>query len=314
MSNHKTEVDVHRKSITLKQLSRAFGSTKSQEGYVVSGIYHRIGRDDLKIVTQQAVICEEKNGTHPYRTDAYFPQIGLHIEVDEPAHTARQAEDKIRQDHIVNATRHEMCRVDTGGSLVSINSRMDEIATDIKNRISDLEASDSWEPWDPVLEYSPERYWKRGSILRVGEHEGFRKQVDAVRCLGGHHYKGLQRGGVRHPMHTQNPKHENESLWFPRLFSNRDWHNRLEEKDGKAEIFTGATQENKKYAENQWKEVDKNFKGGKAIVFAREKNSLNQVLYVFKGVFEFNSERSHQEKMEVYTRTSCETPIYPPAG
>lgn len=66
----------------INQLKKSKG--KKYENYVISRIVHGINHfDDIKFITQQYV----KNADNKYYfTDLFFPQLGLHIEIDEPHH------------------------------------------------------------------------------------------------------------------------------------------------------------------------------------------------------------------------------------
>ena len=67
-----------KKEYIIRQLART--KNKKYEQYVVSRIVHRLNMDDVKFVTQQYV----SKPTGRALTDLFFPQIKLHIEVDEP--------------------------------------------------------------------------------------------------------------------------------------------------------------------------------------------------------------------------------------
>lgn len=45
-------------------------------------------------------------------TDMYFPQFGIHVEVDEGHHKAQIEADKLREADIVDATGHQIFRID----------------------------------------------------------------------------------------------------------------------------------------------------------------------------------------------------------
>ena len=60
-----------------KQLRRTHN--KKYENYVVTGIWHRLNDPTLKFVTQQYVMRPDGRAL----TDMYFPQLQVHIEVDE---------------------------------------------------------------------------------------------------------------------------------------------------------------------------------------------------------------------------------------
>ena len=84
----------------VKQLSRA--EKKRFEHFVVTRIWHLLNDLTLKFITQQYVVRPFGRAL----TDMYFPQLGIHIEVDETHHLNQQEQDQLRQADIVNATNH----------------------------------------------------------------------------------------------------------------------------------------------------------------------------------------------------------------
>lgn len=62
---------------------------------------------DIKFITQQHVTRAEGRAL----TDLFFPQLALHIEVDESHHEYNIDNDKVREADIVNATGHKFERI-----------------------------------------------------------------------------------------------------------------------------------------------------------------------------------------------------------
>lgn len=83
---------------------------KKYEAYVVTRIIHLLNDFTIKFATQQYVTRPEGRAL----TDLYFPQFNLHIEVDEGHHfnSANIAADKLREADIINATGHQIIRID----------------------------------------------------------------------------------------------------------------------------------------------------------------------------------------------------------
>lgn len=95
-----------KKEYIIRQLGRT--KNKKYEAYVVSRIIHLLNNFDIKIVTQQYVVRPEGRAL----TDLFFPQLSIHIEVDEEHHKSNIQDDKIREADIVNATNHTILRID----------------------------------------------------------------------------------------------------------------------------------------------------------------------------------------------------------
>ena len=112
---------MNKKEHIIKQLGRT--KNKKYEAYVVHRIFHLLNDLDIEFETQQYV--KRPNGMA--LTDMYFPQLSLHIEVDEEYHRDNIEDDKVRKADIVNATNHKLWRVDVSKALEDINSEINEI-------------------------------------------------------------------------------------------------------------------------------------------------------------------------------------------
>jgi len=80
-----------KKEYIIRQLGRT--KNKRYESYVVTRIVHLLNDFSIKFVTQQYVSRPEGRAL----TDLFFPQFGIHIEVDEGQHFTCAAikEDKV---------------------------------------------------------------------------------------------------------------------------------------------------------------------------------------------------------------------------
>lgn len=111
-----------------RQLSRA--SHKKYEYYVVSRIWHILNDISIKFVTQQYVVRPEGRAL----TDMYFPQLKVHIEVDEPFHKKQVLSDNLREADIINATGHEIYRVDVSKGIDVVNDEIKKIVSILKDK------------------------------------------------------------------------------------------------------------------------------------------------------------------------------------
>ena len=107
-----------KKDYIIRQLGRT--KHKKYESYVVSRIFHLLDDLDIKFITQQYVSRPEGRAL----TDLYFPQIQLHVEVDEEHHKSNVEDDRIREADIVNATGHEVVGIDVSTSIEQINDSL----------------------------------------------------------------------------------------------------------------------------------------------------------------------------------------------
>lgn len=274
----------------IRQLARI--SKKKFEHYAITRIWHLLNSLEYKIITQQYVY--RGNGAYAL-TDLYFPQLKTHIEVDEVHHKNYIIDDKVREQDIIDATDHDILRVDCNKTLESINSQIDKIVRVIKSKKEALGAR--FIPWDTISEFKSITYIIKGSIS-IDDDVAFRRIVDAINCFGVQ-YKGFQKGGIKHP---QEPDTE---IWFPKLYKNNGWENiitadelTIYEKPIDSDIVISHIEKVISVQAHQ------------RIVFARVIDSLGMVLYRFKGKFELNIDKSRHEKCLVWERISTEVKTY----
>ncbi|MEW6997760.1 AbaSI family restriction endonuclease [Colwelliaceae bacterium BS250] len=273
-----------KKEYIIRQLGRTKG--KKYEAYVVHRIIHLLNDFDLKFVTQQYV--HRPNGRA--LTDLFFPQLGLHIEVDEDHHfTPENAEnDKIRQADIVNATGHEFIRINMQESLCDINDAIDALVS----RIRHLKETVDFLPWNLEGEYKSQTYIDRGYI-DIQNDVAFLTIKDACNCFG-HAYAGYQQAGASHP-------DKDIMLWFPKLFKNGKWDNKILDEDN---TIVERHEDELKAIEHVTSHLNNKVKHKhKRIVFAKVKGNLGDTLYRFRGQYELDVSNSNPQKGLVWRRT-----------
>jgi len=283
---------VNKKEYIIRQLGRT--SNKKYEAYVVTRIIHLLDDFSIKFVTQQYVMRPEGRAL----TDLFFPQFGLHIEVDEGQHFVDDniKADKIREADIINATGHEILRVDVTQSLEKINNNIG----DIVQRIKELRNSSSFIPWDINSEFNPETYINLGYI-DVADNVAFKTIKDACNCFG-HNYTGYQRAGASHP-------NSDTILWFPKLFSNGEWNNQISADE--AEIIE-RNEDAGKAKEHVLSHLnDKEKYKHKRIVFAKVKGNMGDVLYRFRGLYELDTQGSNIKTGLIWRRVAQRVETYP---
>lgn len=275
----------------VKQLSKT--NKKNYENYVVTRIWHRLDNIEYKMITQQYVI--RPDGTYAM-TDMYFPQLGIHIEVDEKFHKDNIEKDKIRELDIINVTGHDIYRVDITKGVEDVNNQIDLIVDKIIKRRSDIRLD--FEPWDPDRECSSETYIKKGYI-DIKDNVAFDRIVDGINCFG-ITYNGFQRGGINHPIE------DDVHIWFPKLYPNNLWINNISADENT--IYEKSAIDNK---------VDKHINQvinecrHKRIVFDRVIDSLGDIKYRFKGLYELNIDRTLKERQVIWERKKTKVSTYP---
>src|SRR5690606_25926393 len=143
-------------SYKLDYISRLLQRTSSKriEHYVISRIWHLLDNYDVKMTPQQYVSRELAQYA---LTDIYFPQIGLHVEVNEPAHY--ESEDKInrdlkRQKEIEINTGHKVFVIDCRQDIIGIHSQIDRLVSQINSEVKAQITKGKFKPWKPENEHN----------------------------------------------------------------------------------------------------------------------------------------------------------------
>jgi len=288
---------MNRTEYILKQLAKT--NKKNYENYVITRIWNLLNDLNIKIVTQQHVT---RPSVGRALTDLYFPQINLHIEVDEGQHFKKGEKvtaDIIREADIINATGHklERIKVSEGGydiDISDINKRIDDVVEIIKTEFNTKNPP----AWDIAAEYNPQTYIEKGK-MSADENVAFRTIADACNCFG-NSYKRVQKCHFKHP-------YEDRYLWFPKLYANGDWNNNISD-DENVITFNKVSGQESWFKEN----IVKENKNKEVLVFAHYRSNLGDVMYRFKGVYKVAIEESIRSGFEILKRTSREVNTYPP--
>lgn len=287
----------------LKQLRKTYN--KKHENYIVSRIFHGINSntDDIQMITQQYV--KRPNGCA--LTDLYFPQFKMHLEIDEPHHSTEKNRilDLNRELEVVEASGHEIKHIEIteNKSLQVLNNEIDEFV----NHILELREKISFNPWKLEEEYTNvvnfNKYHEKG-LIRATDNVRFRKISDAANCLG-QNVNGMQKAFFR------SKKYTGKCLWFPKLYKNNDWDNKLVEDVDFLKFhnldYGDLIQEkpvNKEFIEKHVVGL-KNEKTER-IVFPRFIDNLGYIIYKFMGIYRVDENLSTVENGMIYKRISHE--------
>lgn len=273
----------------IRQISKT--NKKNYENYVVTRIWHGLNNTDIKFTTQQYVKRKEGYAL----TDMFFPQLDLHVEVDEPHHLNFVDLDKNREIDIIEATNHIVERIEITNDIKYIDSQCDNLVKLIQNLIIEKTKNNKFESWDLEKEFNPD-YYKTKGYLDVSENPAFRRTVDACNCLG-QNYIGVQRA------YFKSKKYENHYLWFPKFYENESWDNKIT--DNGETIIEKCKIDGRK--EKHYHDLINS--KVKRIVFPRSIDNLGFALYRFKGLFEVDKEKSSIENGMVYKRISTKLEI-----
>ena len=274
-----------------RQISRA--RKKPYEHYVVTRIWHLLNDLSIKFVTQQYVKRPEGRAL----TDMFFPQLKIHIEVDEGFHKKQFDWDKLRQADIINATGHEVIRVDVTKDINTVNQKIDEIINKLKNKKKSLS---NFKPWDLEAEINPQTYIDKG-FIDLSDDCAFKTMVDAANCFGNNYKpKGIWKGGAKHPYE------KDKIIWFPKLYKNKEWNNSISDNEKVITEISAIPEKIQPHFENVL-----NNQVHKRIVFARVKSPLGDIMYRFKGEYELKTEQSKKENKLIWERISERVSTYP---
>lgn len=270
-------------------LARQLGRThnKRYENYVITRIWHKLDRVDMKPITQQYVVRPEGYAL----IDLYFPQIDLFVEVDEGHHQIKRniTADEIRERDVIGITESQFIRIDVTQGLESIHRQVDEVVAKIRKLIE--RESGIFVPWNMAEEYDPQTYINKGKIA-LKDNVAFRTCKDACNCFG-YKYKNYQRGGAKHPLK------DNTSIWFPKLYPHGEWLNEISI-DGCTIVEKNTDDKKNSVYVKQWLNDSRNIR----IVFAQGKDALGMMRYRFKGVFKLNKEKTASEQSAIWEKIS----------
>ncbi|MFA9468721.1 AbaSI family restriction endonuclease [Streptococcus sp. E24BD] len=233
-------------------------SHKKYEYYVVSRIIHLLDDFEIEFTTQQVV--RKPNGN--YLMDLFFPQFNIAVEIDEPYHIKNFELDKYREKEIINLTGITIKRI-TITDLYDVDEQIKRLVQEIRNCKNSKIKSNQFMPFQFDKRFDVQQWIDRGK-LKVTDNAKFRTHVDVLKLFG-KDYKGHQRATWKILENTQ--------VWFPKLYSNRDWTNEL--------IDDVKIIQTKNDGIMLIENIVKN-----SIVFAHQTDVFGKTYHVFKGVFE----------------------------
>ena len=293
------------------QLKKTFG--KKYENYCVTRIYSLVNRNDLRMVTQQLF---KRKGKNIALADLYFPQINLWVEIDEGHHESQVNSDNIRTkdviemnkisdevkkkyealEEVINPELEQPYRIVVyNKSLEEINSQIDLIVTEIKNRINNL--GDSFIPWTSVSS-NPEDFIRRKKI-KVSDNAKFKTIDDIGRIFN------IEKVSMGYKIHGYVPiVNGKEYFWCPTLkilgdeCNNNACENEISE-DGNI-IYENQKEKSQHYISDVINEKPIRY------IFTKYKDETGTMIYKFKGVFDLDEERTLNSSQRTWKKISNE--------
>lgn len=274
----------------LDYITRVFQKTslKRYEHYVITRLWYQLDDDEIKLVPQQYV---NRNNKQYALTDIFFPQIGLHIEVNEPAHynsVERINTDNKRRDEIIDKTSHWVKTIDCCKDKKGIDAQIDSIVEIIKNRIKQQKLSNSFNIWNPENEFKPS-YFKSKGFIDCNEEVNIRTADDICELFDVSPQK-IKRGFLRKGA-IEHPKINDILIWWP-FENNRSggWNNSIN--TDKNEILEKNSNLEKQQG-HTWHNIEVE-KRKRRLVFYKHKDDLGFQFYKFVGLFSLDMEKTKE--------------------
>ena len=275
----------------LDYITRVLEKTKEKrtENYVIGRIWHTLNDLDVKLVPQQYV----KRDAEKYAlTDIYFPQVRLHVEVNEPAHyhnIDKIGADERRRVEIESKTSHRVMTIDCTGNMESLHDEVDSVVEYVRSEVAKQRANGNFEPWNPAFENSPEYYQKKG-YLAASENVQLKTIEDICKLVNA---RLVKRGFLR-PGAADHPTDENMILWWPAR-KRQGWENELAD-DAVVERHVNP---DRMATHVKW---SLNAKRKQRVVFYKHKNELGYSFYRFKGIYELDEASTSVENGVVWKK------------
>ena len=274
---------------------------KKWELFVITRILHNLNDPNIEYVCQQYI--NPKNSDKSYLADICFPSLKLYYEIDEGQHATDHHidSDKIRQREILEATDwiekrirvYDKSNPSVGRDLDEVIAEVDKFILFLKERKKKFELKNNEKIiWNFEDRYNPNIHIKRGYI-DVSDNVVFLYHRDCLRLFGykgGHYQKGWWE-----------TKKQNEAVWFPKLYPNKQWRNLI---SNDRTVITQELVIGGKKMKNTTPTTN-----DKRIVFAHYKNVLGQTVYKFYGVFEPDWNKTNDYK-QVFKRVPNGNKIY----
>ena len=279
---------------------------KRWELFIITKIVHSILENECDIEFSCQQLVRRPDGGFGL-TDIYFPQLKLHLEIDELHHRNpfNMMADLRRQKDIIDATGHriERMKVYHEGNVPAYKN-LSEVILEVDNFILKIIEKrmflidrGEWEPWDFDKTFDPEKYIRIG-YLDLADSPAFRTHRDTLRCFGytgGHYQKAVWTIGDI----------PNKIVWFPKLYPNGDWKNSISDDGLEIHEVPLSPATIGKFGELSSRSI-----GETRVVFAHYKDSLGITLYRYLGEFIASESKSSGSNV-VYDRIDTRTFLPP---
>lgn len=281
----------------LNYITRLFEKTSSKriENYVITRLWHKLDNEEIKMILQQYV---SRNKNNYALTDIYFPQFGIYVEVNEPAHyfsIEKINADNVRNQEIKERTSGEVIVIDCNCELSDIHKQIDALVDLINKKMNKQKEQNLFEPWNPDIEFSVS-FWQNKGIIDVEKNVNFFTIDDICLLFGANPQKikrgFLRKGAIEHPLNNQ------LVIWWPSLTQRSGWKNTFDNETG--QLFESNIDSAKNTNHIKWGATTNQIR----IVFLHHTDVLGFKSYKFCGVYKVDTNASIKENKLVWNRIS----------
>lgn len=295
--NHKNfQIDIRLQYISTL-LSKI--SHKRLEHYVISRIWHLLNDIEIEMVAQQYIQSNmDKNKSKHFLTDVYFPQIDVHIEINEPFHY--KTDDKINFDitrnyHIKSHSKNIFI-IDCTKDIESIHRKIDDIVSQIKKMIDLQKNNGTFVAWQ-LNKFSNPSYWREQGKISDTDKVWFGKIEEICELFGADFQKTkrgyLRKGSVHHPVNKE------LMIWWPDDGGKKDaWQNENIENGNIILERHSKTDKNKSHIDFFSERIETR------AVFYRKRDILGFDFYRFIGVFQNDKTHNYVSNAVVWRKIS----------
>ena len=296
-NNILNEKDEDKKLYLIRTLSRT--KRKDYENYVINAIWHKIGNNNLEVVSQQYVEDKNNKDRSHYFIDLYFPSLNIGIECDEAHHETQVKEDKEREVSIFDILYElksdkgfKLIRIDVSKSFDDLTKSIDDAVEIIKQKIGELNPP-KW-----TVE-SAETYYKEKDRIAITDRKGFSSIRKTCNVLFNTKYNEKSNGASSAyftPNTFKGTDLAEYKVWFPQLAIKTKEDNEIKDENEKIKSNAATSSGwNNQLIDNgetiiEYNEKNKTYNQVEynRIVFAKYKDPLSYNEYKFVGIFELD--------------------------
>lgn len=274
-------------------------SHKRLEYYVVSRIWHLLNDIEIEMRRQQYFKSSGNQEKSKYfLTDIYFPQVDIHIEINEPFHYKSDKKidaDTARNEHIKHGS-NGIFVVDCTKDIENIHQQINEIVSIIKEQIGFQKRNGTFVAWQ-LDKFSQPSYWQEKQEISSANKVWLRTVEDICKLFNADFQKTkmgfLRKGSINHP------KNKELVIWWPDDGGKKDaWQNENIENGNIILERHSKTDKNESHIDFFSEKIETR------AVFYRQRDDLGFCFYRFIGIFRNNPNHARANNAVVWEKIS----------